>query len=78
MNYNHTKGSIAQCLAYLLLDPAAPVPYQHSKILFREKIVNMAQFDQWRSVEESGQWLEIVDKTRLVLASGKPVPQKTY
>ena len=28
-------------------------------------------------LEESGQWLENVDRTRLVLASGNPVLQKS-
>ena len=37
----------------------------------------VAEVDQQRWLEESGQWLEIVDRTHLVLASGKPVLQKT-
>ena len=32
--------------------------------------------NQWRWLEESGQWLENVDPTQLVLASSKPVLQK--
>ena len=31
---------------------------------------------QWRWLEESGQWLENGDGTRLVLASGMPLLQK--
>ena len=34
------------------------------------------EVDQQRWLEESGQWLENVDRTHLVLASGKPVLQK--
>ena len=30
----------------------------------------------WRSFEESGQWAENVNRTHLVFASGKRVPQK--
>ena len=29
-------------------------------------------------LEESGQWLENIDGTHLILASGKPVLQKSY
>ena len=35
-------------------------------------IIDVADFNQ----EESGQWLENVDRTHLILASGKPVLQK--
>ena len=34
------------------------------------------QQDRRRWLEESGQWLENVDRSLLVLASGKPVLQK--
>ena len=37
------------------------------------KIIDIAEVNQWRWLEESGQWLENVDRTHLVLASGKPV-----
>ena len=40
------------------------------------KIINVAKVNQWRYLEESGQWLEHVDQTHLVLDSGKPVQQK--
>ena len=36
----------------------------------------IAEIYQWRWLEESGQLLESVDRTHLVLASGKLVPQK--
>ena len=37
----------------------------------KEKIADVAEVNQWRCLEESGQWLENVDGTLLVLASGK-------
>ena len=40
------------------------------------KIVDFAEVNQWRSLEESWQYLENVDWTHLVLASGKLVLQK--
>ena len=40
------------------------------------KIINLAEVNQQCWLEESGQWLENVDQTHLVLASGKPVLQK--
>ena len=42
-----------------------------------QEIVYVAEINQWRCSEESGQWLENVDQTHLVLASGKLVLQKT-
>ena len=41
-----------------------------------EKIVNIAEVNQWRRLEESETWLENVDWTHLILARGKLVPQK--
>ena len=65
-------------VAYLCLtrhpwvwDPVFP------KKIFRGKIINDAEVTQQRWLEESGQWLENVHQTHLVLASGKPVLQKT-
>ena len=43
---------------------------------FRGKIVDAAEVDQRHSLGESEQWLESVDKTHLVLGSGKIVVQK--
>ena len=37
---------------------------------------NVTEVNQQRWLEESGQWLENVDRTHLVLASGKLVLQK--
>ena len=42
---------------------------------FEQNIVNSAKVNKWRCLEESGQWLENVDQTHLVLASGKLVLQ---
>ena len=65
---------MAHLLAYLLLDPAAQglIP----KKIFRGKIVNVAEVNQGRYLEESGQWLENVVRTQLVPASGKLVLQQ--
>ena len=43
---------------------------------FSEKIIDVAEVNQWRGLEESRQWLENVDRLHLVLASSKPVQQK--
>ena len=47
------------------------------KIISEEKIIGFTEVNQWRSLEENGQWLENVDRTHLELASGKPVLQKS-
>ena len=49
---------------------------QHSQKKFRGKIIDVAEINQRGWLEESGQWLENVDPTHLVQASGKPVLQK--
>ena len=46
------------------------------KLFSEEKIIDVAEFNQRRWLEESGRQLENVDRPHLVLASGKPVPQK--
>ena len=65
-----------QWLAYLLPDPAAlgSIPGIPKKIS-KEKIVNVVAVNQWHCREERGQWLENVDGTHPVLASGKLVLQ---
>ena len=69
--------SIAQWLAHLLLSPAAPGS-SHSipKKLSEEKMVEGAAVHQRRCLEESGQWLENVNRTHLVLASSKLLLKK--
>ena len=74
---NRVGGSIAQWLAYLLSDPAAPgsilsILRKNSK----EKIDNIDQVHQWHYLEESRPWLENVDRTHLVMACDKLVLQK--
>ena len=61
----------------MLPDPAAPnlIP-SILEIFSEEKIVDVAEVNQQRCLEESGQWLENVDRTHPPLASGKPVLQK--
>ena len=44
---------------------------KHAEIFFEEKFVDVAEVNEWRCFEESEQWLENVDRTHLVLASGK-------
>ena len=45
---------------------------QYSQKKFRGKIIDVAEVNQQRWLEEIGQWLENVDRTHLVLARGKP------
>ena len=69
-------GRIAQRLAYLL--PSTPVPGSMPSIpnkISEIKIFNVAEVNQQCCLEESGQWLENVNQTHLVLASGKLVLQ---
>ena len=69
-------GSIAPCLAFLFPDPAVPGLIPSIPQISEEKVVNVHQ--RWR-LEQSGQWLENVDLTSLlVLASGKLVLQKNW
>ena len=58
-------------------DPAAlgSIPV-FAKIFQRKKIVNVVEVNQHRCLEGSGQWLENVDQTLQVQASGKLVEQK--
>ena len=53
--------------------PAAPpgsTPRLLKKFL-RRKIIDVAEVNQLFWLEESGQWLENVDRSNLLLASGK-------
>ena len=60
-----------------LPDPTAPgsIP-SVPKSLLKKDVVNATEVNQWRCSEESGQWLENVNRTYLVLASGKLVLPK--
>ena len=51
--------------------------FQQSPKNIRGKIINGAEIYQQHWLEESELWLEIFDQTHLVLASGKPVLQKS-
>ena len=51
-------------------------PRFNSLIFSEEKIVEDAKVNQRVCIDESGQCLENIDQTHLVLASGKLVPQK--
>ena len=59
-------------VAFLHLTPQPGVP----KKISEEKNVHVAEVNQRRWLEESGQMLENVVPTQLVLASGKLVLQK--
>ena len=50
---------------------------QHSQTFWEEKIINVAEVNQGRWLEKSEQWLENVDQTPLVLASGIFSPSQT-
>ena len=64
-------GSIAQWTAVQGLIPSIPKNNFSGK-----NDADVAEVNQQRWFEESGQCLENVDRTHLVLASGKPVLQK--
>ena len=55
INVRREGGCLASHLAGLGLIPSIP------KILSEEKIIYVADINQWRWLEESGQWLENVD-----------------
>ena len=72
-------GSITQWLAYLLLDPSTPGLILSAPEFFsEEKTVDVAEIYQRHYFDESGQWLENVDQTHLVLARGELVLQKSF
>ena len=50
---------------------------QHSQKISEEQIIDVAEFNQRRWLEETGQWLENVDQIHPVLANGKPILQKS-
>ena len=65
------RGSI------LASHPSAPGPSPIIPKIFQiDKLIDVAEFNQRLWLEESGQWLENVVRTHLVLASDKPVLQK--
>ena len=60
----------------MLPDPAAQGSFLAFPKIFRGKIVHVAEVNNWHCLEKIGQWLENVDQTLLVLASGTLVLQK--
>ena len=68
---------IGDCIAqrkhscFLTKHPRVRIPAFPKK--FIGKIIDVAEANLWRWLEDSGQWLENVDRTHLVLASGKPL-----
>ena len=63
-------------VAYMLLTQQPRVRISAYPLIFTEKIINVAEVNQWRWLEETEQWFEYVDQTHLVLASGKQVLPK--
>ena len=61
----------------MLQDPAAPGLILTVPKMF-PKIIDVSEGNQPLCLEESGLWLENVDSTHLVLASGKPVLQTNF
>ena len=55
------QGNIAQWLAYLLLDPAAPGSIPSVPPKDRGKIIDVAEVNQRHWLDQSGQWLENVN-----------------
>ena len=51
---------------------------QRSQKNFRGRVVDVAEVNQPSCLEESGQWLGIIDQTNLGRASGKLVLQKQF
>ena len=70
-------GQLSTIVSILASRPSSPgYDSQRSQTMFKEKIVDVAEVKQWPCLEESGQWLENVHHTHLVLASSKQVLQK--
>ena len=70
-------GQYSTELKILASQLAAPglipsIPKKNSE----EKLSMLLRLNQWRWLEESGQWLENVALSQIALASGKPVLQK--
>ena len=69
--------STAQRIAYLLLNSAVLGSiFSIPEFFQRNKLVHVAEVNQRHCLEESGQWLENVDRTHQVPYSGELVIQK--
>ena len=72
-------GQHRTMVGILAFGPSGPgFDSKGSQFFSEEKIVDVAEDNQQRCLEESEQWLENVNRTHLVLASGKQVLQKKY
>ena len=50
--------------------PSCPgLDFPHYRNIFRGKTDNVADVNKWNCIEGSGQWLEKVDRVRLVLVA---------
>ena len=73
----YVVGQLSTMLSILASRSSCPrFDYHHSQFFFRGKIVNVAEVNQERCLEESGQWFKNADQTLLVLAFAKLVLQK--
>ena len=72
------RGMHSTEVVYLLLTQKPQVRIPAFPIFFSGNFFKVTEVNQQRWWEESGQWLENVDRTHLVLASGKPVQQKLF
>ena len=71
---NLSSGGLHSTEVLSCFSPSSP--RFESRNFFIGKIIDVAEVNQQRWLEESGQWLENVDQTYLVLARGKPALQK--
>ena len=67
------RGQHSTIVSILASVPSCP---RFDTTVFEHKIVNVVEVNQRLCLEESGQWLENIDQTHLVLAGGKLVQQK--
>ena len=69
--------NLGGCIALPSHPAALGLNHSISKMFFGGKIIDVAEVNWWPWFKDCGEWLENVDWTHLVLASGNSVPQKT-
>ena len=72
---NKTRSGGQHCTMVSLPAALGSIP-SVPQTFSEEHIVNVAEVNLLRCLEESGKWPENVDQTHLVLVRGKPVIQK--
>ena len=69
-------GRGSTMVGILAFGPTCPrFDSKHPRISLEEKIIDVAEINPWHCLEESGQWLENLDQTHIMLHSGKPALQ---